>query len=225
MPRPRQCGPYRKLCPPTEHRMTVMPKSPPPWLNSRLSDVFIKWISRLNTWMYHRNNGQGLGGTFHKIPVALLTDHRPQDRSASRSVSADLHFYFDPVCPFAWMTSKWVRTVAAQRDYDVDWRFISLRIDQRRRRLRRAFPRRLRRGTHRRSSAAAGRRACARGARPRRGWSALLGDGTRLFDTPRRRPPIRIGPGRATRSGASAARRRAALRSGGGARRHDVWTT
>jgi hypothetical protein len=40
----------------------------------------------------------------------------------------DLHFYFDPVCPFAWMTSKWVRTVAAQRDYRVDWRFISLRI-------------------------------------------------------------------------------------------------
>jgi 2-hydroxychromene-2-carboxylate isomerase len=41
---------------------------------------------------------------------------------------ADLHFYFDPVCPFAWMTSTWVRTVAAQRDYAVDWRFISLRL-------------------------------------------------------------------------------------------------
>jgi 2-hydroxychromene-2-carboxylate isomerase len=40
----------------------------------------------------------------------------------------DLHFYFDPVCPFAWLTSKWVRTVAAQRNYSVDWRFISLRI-------------------------------------------------------------------------------------------------
>jgi hypothetical protein len=40
----------------------------------------------------------------------------------------DLHFYFDPVCPFAWMTSKWVRMVAGQRDYLVDWRFISLRI-------------------------------------------------------------------------------------------------
>ena len=26
------------------------------------------------------------------------------------------------------MTSKWVRLVAAQRDYQVDWRFISLRI-------------------------------------------------------------------------------------------------
>ena len=41
---------------------------------------------------------------------------------------ADIHFYFDPVCPFAWMTSKWVRTVQARRDYRVDWRFISLRL-------------------------------------------------------------------------------------------------
>jgi hypothetical protein len=40
----------------------------------------------------------------------------------------DIHFYFDPVCPFAWLTSKWVRMVAAQRHYAVDWRFISLRM-------------------------------------------------------------------------------------------------
>ncbi len=40
----------------------------------------------------------------------------------------DLRFYFDPVCPFAWMTSKWVRKVIAQRDYSVEWRFISLRL-------------------------------------------------------------------------------------------------
>jgi len=44
------------------------------------------------------------------------------------SAEYDLRFYFDPVCPFAWLTSKWVRIVAAQRDYRVDWRFISLRI-------------------------------------------------------------------------------------------------
>jgi F420H(2)-dependent quinone reductase len=50
-----------------------MPKSPPPFLNSRYSDVFLKLMSRLNTWMYRRNNGEGLGGTFQKIPVALLT--------------------------------------------------------------------------------------------------------------------------------------------------------
>jgi 2-hydroxychromene-2-carboxylate isomerase len=41
---------------------------------------------------------------------------------------ADLNFYFDPVCPFAWLTSTWVRQVAARRDYVVDWRFISLRL-------------------------------------------------------------------------------------------------
>jgi hypothetical protein len=40
----------------------------------------------------------------------------------------DINFYFDPLCPFAWMTSKWVRIVTAQRDYSVDWRFISLRL-------------------------------------------------------------------------------------------------
>jgi predicted DsbA family dithiol-disulfide isomerase len=41
---------------------------------------------------------------------------------------ADIRFYFDPVCPFAWITSRWVRMVAAQRDYAVDWRFISVRM-------------------------------------------------------------------------------------------------
>lgn len=39
----------------------------------------------------------------------------------------DLHFHWDPVCPFAWMTSKWLRMVAEQRALEVDWRFISLR--------------------------------------------------------------------------------------------------
>jgi 2-hydroxychromene-2-carboxylate isomerase len=40
----------------------------------------------------------------------------------------DLHYYFDPVCQFAWMTSKWVRQVMAVRDYRVEWRLISLRL-------------------------------------------------------------------------------------------------
>src|SRR5215212_4144383 len=43
-------------------------------------------------------------------------------------MAADVHFYFDPVCPFAWMTSKWVRLVQVERAYRVDWRFISLRL-------------------------------------------------------------------------------------------------
>ncbi len=43
-------------------------------------------------------------------------------------MDADINFYFDPVCPFAWMTSKWIRMVQEERDYTVDWRFISLRL-------------------------------------------------------------------------------------------------
>ncbi len=40
----------------------------------------------------------------------------------------DIEFFWDPVCPFAWITSRWVEKVAAQKDYRIDWRFISLRL-------------------------------------------------------------------------------------------------
>jgi len=43
-------------------------------------------------------------------------------------MAADIEFFWDPVCPFAWITSRWVEKVATQRDYDVDYRFISLRL-------------------------------------------------------------------------------------------------
>jgi F420H(2)-dependent quinone reductase len=51
-----------------------MPSKPPPrYLNSPLLDIFLKWMSRINTFMYRRGGGEGLGTTFQKIPVALLT--------------------------------------------------------------------------------------------------------------------------------------------------------
>ncbi len=40
----------------------------------------------------------------------------------------DIEFFWDPVCPFAWITSRWVTKVAEQSDFSVDWRFISLRL-------------------------------------------------------------------------------------------------
>ncbi|MFW2383698.1 MAG: hypothetical protein ACN4GZ_18250 [Acidimicrobiales bacterium] len=40
----------------------------------------------------------------------------------------DIEFFWDPVCPFAWLTSRWIHKVQAQRDYSVNWRFISLRL-------------------------------------------------------------------------------------------------
>jgi 2-hydroxychromene-2-carboxylate isomerase len=40
----------------------------------------------------------------------------------------DLEFFFDPVCPWAWITSRWVEEVRGLRSYDVRWRFISLKL-------------------------------------------------------------------------------------------------
>ena len=41
---------------------------------------------------------------------------------------ADLEFFWDPVCPWAWITSRWVVNVMAEQPLDVEWRFICLRI-------------------------------------------------------------------------------------------------
>ena len=43
-------------------------------------------------------------------------------------MAADLDFYFDPVCPWAWITSRWVTNVQQLRNYEVSWKFISLRM-------------------------------------------------------------------------------------------------
>ena len=40
----------------------------------------------------------------------------------------DLDFFFDPVCPWAWITSRWVTEVQALRSYEVSWKFISLKF-------------------------------------------------------------------------------------------------
>jgi hypothetical protein len=41
---------------------------------------------------------------------------------------ADIELFFDPICPWAWVTSRWVQEVADRRDLAVEWRFIALRF-------------------------------------------------------------------------------------------------
>src|SRR4051812_36706932 len=37
-------------------------------------------------------------------------------------------YFFDPACPFTWRTSRWLVSVAAERDVTVRWRALSLSI-------------------------------------------------------------------------------------------------
>lgn len=42
--------------------------------------------------------------------------------------TADVEFFWDPGCPWSWITSRWVVNVLAEKPMDVDWRFISLHM-------------------------------------------------------------------------------------------------
>jgi len=53
---------------------------------------------------------------------------------------ANIEFFFDPVCPWAWITSRWVEEIRRQRPMDVDWKFIALRIVNEKRNYERDFP-------------------------------------------------------------------------------------
>lgn len=39
-----------------------------------------------------------------------------------------VRFHFDPQCPWAWQSSKWMREVERVRDVEVEWRLFSLKL-------------------------------------------------------------------------------------------------
>ncbi|WP_370327069.1 DsbA family protein [Euzebya sp.] len=46
----------------------------------------------------------------------------------SERPDVQVRFYFDPLCPWCWITSFWLDEVAPHRDLEVDWRSISLLV-------------------------------------------------------------------------------------------------
>ena len=43
-------------------------------------------------------------------------------------MTATVHFWFDPTCPFTWATSCWLRETAPAQDAQVEWHLMSLAV-------------------------------------------------------------------------------------------------
>ncbi|MFI9778683.1 disulfide bond formation protein DsbA [Streptomyces sp. NPDC051956] len=49
-------------------------------------------------------------------------------RATGSAEETPVDLWFDPVCPWAWMTSRWLLDAARQRDLDIRWHVMSLAV-------------------------------------------------------------------------------------------------
>src|SRR4051794_2799396 len=59
-----------------------------------------------------------------RVPRRAMSEQTAQPTSGKTPVD----FWFDPLCPWAWMTSRWVLEVEKVRDIEVRWHLMSLAV-------------------------------------------------------------------------------------------------
>jgi protein-disulfide isomerase-like protein with CxxC motif len=69
------------------------------------------------------------GMTIGAAGVVSLNDFSSHtERQVTMSERAVADFWFDPICPFAWATSRWIMEVQKVREIDVNWHVMSLAV-------------------------------------------------------------------------------------------------
>jgi protein-disulfide isomerase-like protein with CxxC motif len=57
-----------------------------------------------------------------------VTEAVTESVTSAVGTTRTVEFWFDPICPFTWRTSRWLVDVAARRGLTVDWKLMSLGV-------------------------------------------------------------------------------------------------
>ena len=79
-----------------------------------VGEAKLRWKVDARRKLRRRDNGSG-------IPSYWVRLQAREDPAMTK-----VEFFFDPMCPWAYQASRWIREVAGQRDLDIQWRFFSL---------------------------------------------------------------------------------------------------